>query len=161
MKIKTATLGYPRIGKNREVKKALEAVGFSKDKRLGVGIVYARNIWQIRPEEVIPKLETIKDIVREFEVRPSASLQFVPCDATRETQLPEALCNVLSFAKQKLQEVVFLAQKVTVCDAKCNHEHLVNFNRNHGQNQSKFDATKLKVTRYKKDQKPGRLSNSD
>ena len=25
MKIQTATLGYPRIGKNREVKKALEA----------------------------------------------------------------------------------------------------------------------------------------
>ncbi|NJK49996.1 hypothetical protein HC931_19310, partial [Candidatus Gracilibacteria bacterium] len=25
MKISTATLGYPRIGKNREVKKALEA----------------------------------------------------------------------------------------------------------------------------------------
>ncbi|MBV6626671.1 MAG: hypothetical protein KI793_27660 [Rivularia sp. (in: Bacteria)] len=161
MKIKTATLGYPRIGKNREVKKALEAFGFPKDKPLGIGIIYAKNIWQIRPEEVISKLETIKDIFREFEVQPSASLQFVPYDATQETQLPEALRNVLSFAEKKLQEIVFLAKKVTVCDAKCNHEPLVNFNRNHGQNQSKFDATKLTVTRCKKDQKPGRLLNSD
>ena len=27
-----------------------------------------------------------------------------------ETQLPQALCNVLSFAEQKLEEVVFLAR---------------------------------------------------
>ncbi len=131
----------------------IKTYGFPKDKRLGVGIVDARNIWQIRPEEVISKLETIKDIVREFEVQPSASLQFVPYDATRERQLPEALRNVLSFAEQKLQEVVFLAQKITVYDAKCNHEPLVNFNRDNSQNQSKFDATKLSVTHYKKDQK--------
>ena len=131
----------------------IKTYGFPEDKRLGAGIVDARNIWQIRPEEVIPKLETIKDIVREFEVQPSASLQFVPYDATRETQLPEALRNVLSFAEQKLQEVVFLAHKITVCDAKCNHEPLVNFNRDNSQNQSKLDATKLTVTYYKKDQK--------
>ena len=131
----------------------IKTYGFPEDKRLGVGIVDARNIWQICPEEVIPKLETIKDVVRKFEVQPSASLQFVPYDATRETQLPEALRNVLSFAEQKLQEVVFLAQKITVCDAKYNHEPLVNFNRNNSQNQSKFDATKLTVTYYKKDQK--------
>lgn len=30
MTIQTATLGYPRIGKNREVKKALEAFGSGK-----------------------------------------------------------------------------------------------------------------------------------
>ena len=131
----------------------IKTYGFPKDKRLGAGIVDARNIWQIRPEEVIPKLETIKDIVREFEVQPSASLQFVPYDATRETQLPEALRNVLSFAEQKLQEVVFLAEKMTVCDSECNHEPLVNFNGDNSQNQSKFDATKLSVTHYKKDQK--------
>lgn len=131
----------------------IKTYGFPKDKRLGVGIVDARNIWQIRPEEVISKLENIKNIVGEFEVQPSASLQFLPYDAMRETQLPEALRNVLSFAEQKLQEVVFLAQKITVCDAKCNHEPLVNLNGNSSQNQSKFDATKLTVTRYKKDQK--------
>ncbi|MEO0842556.1 MAG: hypothetical protein AAFV71_31350 [Cyanobacteria bacterium J06633_8] len=52
-------------------------------------------------------------------------------------------------------------KKVRKFDAKCNHEPLVNFNRDNSQNQSKFDVTKLTVTRYKKDQKPGRLSNSD
>ena len=128
----------------------IKTYGFPKDKRLGVGIVDARNIWQIRPEEVIPKLETIKDIVREFEMQPSASLQYVPYDATRETQLPEALGNVFSFAEQKLKELVCLAQKITVCDAKCNHEPLVNFNRNNGQNKSKIDVTKLTVTRKMK-----------
>ncbi|WP_414621372.1 5-methyltetrahydropteroyltriglutamate--homocysteine S-methyltransferase [Calothrix sp. CCY 0018] len=137
-------------GRNLEL---IKTYGFPKDKRLGVGIVDARNIWQIRPEEVIPKLETIKDIVSEFEMQPSASLQFVPYDATREKQLPEPLRNVLSFAEQKLQEVVFLAQKITVCDSECNHESLTNINRNNDQDQSKFDANKLTVTRYKKDQK--------
>ncbi len=35
---------------------------------MGIGIVDARNIWQIRSEEVISKLENIKDIVRKADL---------------------------------------------------------------------------------------------
>ncbi|MBF2014169.1 MAG: 5-methyltetrahydropteroyltriglutamate--homocysteine S-methyltransferase [Rivularia sp. T60_A2020_040] len=102
-------------GRNFEL---IKNYGFPEDKRLGVGIVDARNIWQIRPEEVISKLKVIKDIVKnqQFTIQPSASLQFVPYDATRETNLPEALRNVLSFAEQKLQEIVLLAKTISDVD---------------------------------------------
>lgn len=87
--------------------------GFPKDKRLGVGIVDGRNIWQIRTDKVLPLLSEIQTITSNISLQPSASLQFVPYDATREKQLPEQLRNVLSFAEQKLQEVRFLARTIS------------------------------------------------
>ncbi|MEO0014239.1 MAG: hypothetical protein RLZZ535_2628 [Cyanobacteriota bacterium] len=87
--------------------------GFPQDKRLGVGIVDARNIWQIRTDKVLPVLSEIQTITANLSLQPSASLQFVPYDADREKQLPEPLRNVLSFAEQKLQEVRFLARTIS------------------------------------------------
>jgi 5-methyltetrahydropteroyltriglutamate--homocysteine methyltransferase len=87
--------------------------GFPQDKRLGVGIVDGRNIWQIRTDKVLPLLSEIQTITSNISLQPSASLQFVPYDATREKQLPEPLRNVLSFAEQKLQEVRFLARTIS------------------------------------------------
>lgn len=88
----------------------LQQYGFPADKQLGLGIVDGRNIWKIRPESVLSTLETIHTITPNIRLHPSSSLQFVPYDATRETKLPEPLRNVLSFAEQKLEEVVILAQ---------------------------------------------------
>ncbi|MCX7593528.1 MAG: 5-methyltetrahydropteroyltriglutamate--homocysteine S-methyltransferase, partial [Fischerella sp.] len=104
--VSAISLDFTR-GRNLEL---IKTYGFPKNKRLGAGVVDARNIWQIRPGEVIPLLKEIKSLVTNFDIQPSASLQFVPYDATRETQLPEQLRNVLSFAEQKLQEVVLLAK---------------------------------------------------
>jgi len=88
----------------------LQQHGFPADKQLGVGIVDARNVWRIRPESVLSTLETIQSITPNIRLHPSSSLQFVPYDAQREAKLPEPLRNVLSFAEQKLEEVVILAQ---------------------------------------------------
>ncbi|MGV2828657.1 5-methyltetrahydropteroyltriglutamate--homocysteine S-methyltransferase [Myxosarcina sp. GI1(2024)] len=87
--------------------------GFPQDKSLGVGIVDGRNIWQIRTDKVFPLLSEIQTVTSNISLQPSASLQFVPYDATRERQLPEPLRNVLSFAEQKLQEVRFLARTLS------------------------------------------------
>jgi 5-methyltetrahydropteroyltriglutamate--homocysteine methyltransferase len=87
----------------------LKKYGFPAGKRLGAGIVDARNIWKVRPTETLSTLAEIQNITSNISLHPSASLQFVPYDATLETKLPEALRNVLSFAQQKLQEVVMLA----------------------------------------------------
>jgi 5-methyltetrahydropteroyltriglutamate--homocysteine methyltransferase len=88
----------------------LKQHGFPADKQLGVGIVDGRNIWKIRPESVLLTLEAIQSITPNIRLHPSSSLQFVPYDAQRETKLPEPLRNVLSFAEQKLEEIVILAQ---------------------------------------------------
>ena len=94
-------------GKNLEL---VKAYGFPADKTLGAGVVDGRNVWKIRPEAVLTTLNELQKSVPDLRVQPSASLQFVPHDASLETQLPQALCNVLSFAEQKLEEVVFLAR---------------------------------------------------
>ena len=96
--------------------KLLKQHGFPSDKQLGVGVVDARNIWKIRPESLLSMLEAIQTITPNIRLQPSASLQFVPYDATRETKLPEPLQNVLSFAEQKLEEVVLLAHTLSGTD---------------------------------------------
>jgi 5-methyltetrahydropteroyltriglutamate--homocysteine methyltransferase len=88
----------------------LKQHGFPADKQLGVGIVDGRNIWKIRPESVLSTIEAIQSITPNIRLHPSSSLQFVPYNARRETRLPEPLRNVLSFAEQKLEEIVILAQ---------------------------------------------------
>lgn len=104
-------------GRNLEL---MKTHGFPQDKRLGVGIVDARNIWLLRPKQVLSVLNDIVETLpgTSLHIQPSASLQFVPYDATRETQLPEQLRRILSFAEQKLQEVVFLARTIAGEDIK-------------------------------------------
>ncbi|MBR8836873.1 MAG: 5-methyltetrahydropteroyltriglutamate--homocysteine S-methyltransferase [Stigonema ocellatum SAG 48.90 = DSM 106950] len=109
--VSAISLDFTR-GRNLEF---IKNYGFPQDKRLGVGIVDARNIWQIYPEKVLPILQEIVLTLHgtSLHIQPSASLQFVPDDAKREKQLPLQLRNVLSFAEQKLQEVIFLARTIT------------------------------------------------
>ncbi len=94
-------------GNNLEL---LQTYGFPSNKQLGVGLVDGRNIWKIRPQRVLSILENIQKVTTNLRIQPSASLQFVPYDARRETHLPTPLLQVLSFAEQKLEEVVLLAQ---------------------------------------------------
>lgn len=84
--------------------------GFPKDKQLGVGIVDARNVWTVQPQPLLATLNRIQQVTSNLCIHPSASLQFVPYDVTREKQLPEPLRQVLSFAVQKLAEVVLIAR---------------------------------------------------
>jgi 5-methyltetrahydropteroyltriglutamate--homocysteine methyltransferase len=96
--------------------------GWNRSQRLGVGIIDGRSIWQIRTEKVLPLLSEIQTLAPNISIQPSASLQFVPHDATRETQLPDTLRNVLSFAEQKLQEIRFLARTTTGENTKIEQE---------------------------------------
>ncbi|MEH2080327.1 MAG: 5-methyltetrahydropteroyltriglutamate--homocysteine S-methyltransferase [Nostoc sp.] len=108
-------------GRNLEL---IKTYGFPPNKRLGAGIIDARNIWQIRSEKVIPILQEIVETLHgtSLHIQPSASLQFVPDDAKREKRLPSSLRNVLSFAEQKLQEVVFLARTIIGENTKAEQE---------------------------------------
>lgn len=120
--VSAISLDFTR-GRNLEL---IKTYGFPEDKRLGLGIIDARNIWQIRPEKLIPVLQEIVDNlhVKSLDIQPSASLQFVPYDAQREKQLPSALRNVLSFAEHKLQEVVVLARTITEENTKIEQEFI-------------------------------------
>lgn len=121
--VSAISLDFTR-GRNLDL---LKQHGFPADKRLGVGIVDARNIWKLRLETTLSTLETIQSVTSNFSLHPSASLQFVPYDATLEKQLPEPLRNVLSFAEQKLDEVALLARSLAEDDAR--HRHLNDYQK--------------------------------
>lgn len=88
----------------------VKAHGIPHDKVLGAGVVDGRSVWAVEPKGLLELLQELQAITPNLRVQPSASLQFVPHDATCETQLPQPLRDVLSFAEQKLTEVVLLAK---------------------------------------------------
>jgi 5-methyltetrahydropteroyltriglutamate--homocysteine methyltransferase len=77
---------------------------------LGAGVVDGRNVWRIRPDEVLPVLRELAEAAPALRVGPSCSLMFVPYRAAREDRLPPALRGVLAFADEKLAEVTLLAR---------------------------------------------------
>lgn len=79
---------------------------------LGVGIVSGRNIWR---NDLDASLATLRKLQKGLPdvtvtVTTSTSLQHVPHDVTRETQLDADLRSWLAFADQKVSEVVTLAK---------------------------------------------------
>ena len=88
----------------------IQRYGWPQDKKLGAGLADARNIWRLREGAVREQLDALQQAAPQLVLQPSASLQFVPYDARLEQHLPEPLRGVLSFAEQKLDEVVLLAR---------------------------------------------------
>lgn len=85
--------------------------GFPKDKVLGAGLIDSRSVWRVDPAVVQPILDTLAGKVETLRVQPSGSLQYVPWDLACETDiLSHPAGPVLSFAKQKLQEVAAVAK---------------------------------------------------
>ncbi|EEC47762.1 predicted protein [Phaeodactylum tricornutum CCAP 1055/1] len=92
----------------------IEKRGFPSSKMLGAGLVDARNVWKVDPGKVLPLTDKLKSLGIEFRVQPSTSLQYTPWDLDREMQLDNhPAAQVLSFAKQKLDELVLLAQAIS------------------------------------------------
>ncbi len=87
----------------------IEAHGFPKDKTLAAGIIDGRSVWRMRPDEVLPLVEKLRAAAPNLRLSASCSLQFVPYDVERETEIPAALRGVLAFAEQKLEELAHLA----------------------------------------------------
>lgn len=86
--------------------------GFPATKTLGAGLIDARNVWKVIPEEVGPRLNQLTALVANVRIQPSGSLQYCPWNLEREGEdiknHPSA--DVLAFAAQKLNEVALVAQ---------------------------------------------------
>ena len=90
----------------------LKESGFPADKVLAAGIVDGRNVWRANLEEKNALLDSIKQIVPEDRliVQPSCSILHVPVTKTLEEALDPVIIGGLSFADEKLQEVIALAK---------------------------------------------------
>ncbi|MEH7548002.1 MULTISPECIES: 5-methyltetrahydropteroyltriglutamate--homocysteine S-methyltransferase [Bacillaceae] len=91
---------------------SLKKFGFPEDKVLAAGILDGRNIWRTNLDEKLSLLSEIAEIVPKDRliVQPSSSLLHVPVTVKSEDTLEEVLKNALSFADEKLHEVVVLTK---------------------------------------------------
>ncbi|MCJ7551553.1 MAG: 5-methyltetrahydropteroyltriglutamate--homocysteine S-methyltransferase, partial [Anaerolineae bacterium] len=84
--------------------------GWPSGKALVAGVVDARSVWRGRAKETETLLSELEAALPEsardaMRLASSASLQFVPYAASRETELPDALRGVFAFAEEKLKEL--------------------------------------------------------
>jgi 5-methyltetrahydropteroyltriglutamate--homocysteine methyltransferase len=106
-KFSIISLDFTR-GKTLEL---VEAMGFPVEKTLGAGLIDGRNVWKFQPDKIVPMIQRLRSKISNIRIQPSSTLQYVPWDFGCETELQNhpAAC-VLSFAKQKLQEIGILAK---------------------------------------------------
>ncbi|HEX6303650.1 MAG TPA: 5-methyltetrahydropteroyltriglutamate--homocysteine S-methyltransferase [Anaerolineales bacterium] len=85
----------------------IKAHGWPQHKTLAAGVVDGRNIWRIRPREVIALIDELRGLAP-LRMSISSSLQFVPYHLEPETHLAAPLRGVLAFAEEKLSELRLL-----------------------------------------------------
>lgn len=90
----------------------LKAYGFPKDKVLAAGIIDGRNVWRAHLQEKFAQLQMIRQFVSDDQliIQPSSSLLHVPVTKTLEEDLDSIIVGGLSFADEKLKEVVTLTK---------------------------------------------------
>lgn len=88
----------------------LAAIPGLKRKRLYAGVVDGQNIWRLDKFAALDYLRELKAEFPDLVVSTSSTLLHVPYDALVEHDLPAALDDTLSFARQKVAEVVSLAK---------------------------------------------------
>lgn len=102
----------------------LKTYGFPKDKVLAAGVINGRNVWRADLEKKFTLLETIKQFVsgEQLIVQGSSSLLHVPVTKKLEEKLDDVTLGGLSFADEKLVEIVTLAKGLQAGKASINEE---------------------------------------
>ncbi|MCR8850240.1 5-methyltetrahydropteroyltriglutamate--homocysteine S-methyltransferase [Rossellomorea sp. SC111] len=91
---------------------ALRRNGFPEDKFLAAGVVDGRNIWRRNLVDAHSFVTLLTDHVAKDRliIQPSSSLLHVPVTVRKEDALDQALKKGISFADEKLKEVVILTK---------------------------------------------------
>jgi 5-methyltetrahydropteroyltriglutamate--homocysteine methyltransferase len=77
---------------------------------LSLGVIDGRNVWAADLNTILDRIEPVVASGREVVVAPSCSLLHTPIDLDRETDLDPEVRSWLSFAVQKVAELVVLAR---------------------------------------------------
>ena len=110
---------------NKDLKKILS--DFPKNKFFSAGLVNGRNIWK---NNLLKSIETIRKIKKKVNsdqliISTSCSMLHSPVDLNKEENIDSKIKDWLSFANQKLTEIVFL-QKYFNSNLLQNSEYLLN-----------------------------------
>ncbi|MBC1373425.1 5-methyltetrahydropteroyltriglutamate--homocysteine S-methyltransferase [Listeria booriae] len=120
VKLPVAAIGVDFVHDHGESIEALEKFGFPADKVLAAGVIDGRNVWRADLDAKLALLERIAKVVpkERLIVQPSSSLLHVPVTKLSEPDLDEVLLGGLSFADEKLVELVALAKALNGEDVK-------------------------------------------
>jgi 5-methyltetrahydropteroyltriglutamate--homocysteine methyltransferase len=89
---------------------AVARLGGLTGKTLVAGVIDGRNVWRADLRQVLKTCATLLGLADELVVSTSCSLLHVPLDVEAESGMDPALRDRLSFARQKLDEVVLLGR---------------------------------------------------
>ncbi|WP_433272032.1 5-methyltetrahydropteroyltriglutamate--homocysteine S-methyltransferase [Actinosynnema sp. CS-041913] len=81
-----------------------------RDKTVVAGVVDGRNVWRTDVPSAVAKAATLLGTAGEVAVSTSSTLLHVPYDLDAETALEPAVRDRLAFARQKVREVVRIAE---------------------------------------------------
>jgi 5-methyltetrahydropteroyltriglutamate--homocysteine methyltransferase len=111
----SAALALPVHGLHVDLVRApeqLESVvaGARPDLVLSLGVIDGRNVWAADLNAILDRIEPVVASGREVVLAPSCSLLHTPLDLGRETDLDPEVRSWLSFAVQKVAELLVLAR---------------------------------------------------
>ncbi|AFS18894.1 5-methyltetrahydropteroyltriglutamate--homocysteine S-methyltransferase [Candidatus Portiera aleyrodidarum] len=87
---------------------------FPTDKLLSIGIINGRNIWKSNLKDILNKATKINNIIKtRMWISSSCSLMHIPISLSKEKKINRTILNWLSFARQKLDEIVILSKLLT------------------------------------------------
>ncbi|MBC1234740.1 5-methyltetrahydropteroyltriglutamate--homocysteine S-methyltransferase [Listeria booriae] len=120
VKLPVAAIGVDFVHDHGESIEALEKFGFPADKALAAGVIDGRNVWRADLDAKLALLERIAKVVpkERLIVQPSSSLLHVPVTKQSEPDLDGVLLGGLSFADEKIVELVALAKALNGEDVK-------------------------------------------
>lgn len=112
VKLPVDAIGVDFVHDHDESIEALEKFGFPEGKILAAGVIDGRNVWRADLDAKLGLLERIAKVVPKDRliVQPSSSLLHVPVTKASEPDLDGVLLGGLSFADEKLVELVALTE---------------------------------------------------
>lgn len=107
-KLTVAGIGLDFVHGAEENIASLRKYGFPQDKVLGIGVVNGRDIWRANLAEKAANIQGILSLsgAKTVWIQSSCSLQHVPVTTESETKLEFTVKNALSFADEKIVELV-------------------------------------------------------
>ncbi|CAM5199800.1 5-methyltetrahydropteroyltriglutamate--homocysteine methyltransferase [Ureibacillus acetophenoni] len=109
-----AGIGLDFVHGKKENKEAIRKHGFPNNKVLAIGCINGRDIWSSNLAEVVSEIESVVYLSKAQSVwiESSCSLQHVPITTRNEQKLEPVLLNALSFADEKISEIVHVTHYI-------------------------------------------------
>ncbi len=113
LSLPVSALHVDSVRGRKEIDTVIES--FPENKILSIGIVNGRNIWKNNYNDSLSVLEKAKSTlgVESLMIAPSCSMIHSPVTIANESKLDAELLNWMSFATEKLDEIVTLAKAIS------------------------------------------------